>query len=157
MSTKAPYFNVIVQFIPLTDWVVGGTWGMIQQESTSSLFCRRPFWAVLAWAGMSILWCCPPSISSVDHGVAHPPRCPEGRSWRGSRGVWHARIMQVSVSCQLQEEVPVDAQGSEACSSPSHWSFASSTRYGEVSLGIWFRKPGSFFQSQQAGSMFSQP
>ena len=27
-------------------------------------------------------------------------------------------------------------------------------RCGEVYLGTWFRKPGSFFQSQQAGSMF---
>ena len=30
----------------------------------------------------------------------------------------------------------------------------SKRRCGEVFLGTWFRKPGSFFQSQQAGSMF---
>ena len=46
-------------------------------------FCRRPLWAILAWAGMSTLWCCPSSISSADHGVAHPQRCPEGWFWKG--------------------------------------------------------------------------
>ena len=67
------------------------TWGAIQQRSFSSLFCRRPFWKALVWAGVSTLWCCPSSISSVDHGVAHPPRCPEGWFMRGCRDVWHAR------------------------------------------------------------------
>ena len=36
-------------------WPIGssaGTWGTIQQRSSSSLFCRRPLWAVLAWAGI---------------------------------------------------------------------------------------------------------
>ena len=28
-----------VQFSPLTDWVIRGTWGAIQQRSSSSLFC----------------------------------------------------------------------------------------------------------------------
>ena len=73
-----------------------------------SFFRRRPLWTVLAWAGMPTLWCCPSSISSADHGVAHPPRCCEGWFWRGCRGVWHARTMQVSVSWQSPEEVPVD-------------------------------------------------
>ena len=41
----------------------------------------------LALAGMSTLSCCPFSISSSDHGVANPPRCPEGLFWRGCRGV----------------------------------------------------------------------
>ena len=31
-----------VQFSPLTDWVVRGTRGTVQQRSSSSLFCRRP-------------------------------------------------------------------------------------------------------------------
>ena len=35
---------------------------MIQQRSSSSLSCRRPLWAVLAWAEMSMLWCCPPTF-----------------------------------------------------------------------------------------------
>ena len=30
------------------------------------------------------LWCYLPSIASADHGVAHPPRCPEGWFWKGS-------------------------------------------------------------------------
>ena len=38
------------------------------------------------------------SISSADHGVAHPPWCTEGWFCRGCRGVGHARAMQVSVS-----------------------------------------------------------
>ena len=44
-----------VHFSPGTDWVVWVSWQTIQQRSSSSLFCRRPLWAVLAWAGMSIL------------------------------------------------------------------------------------------------------
>ena len=36
------------QFSPITDWVVGGTWGTIQRRSSSSLFCRGPLRAVLA-------------------------------------------------------------------------------------------------------------
>ena len=47
----------------------GGTW---QQRSSCSLFCKRPLWAVLAWAGMSSLWCVHPAIFSADRGVAHP-------------------------------------------------------------------------------------
>ena len=34
--------NSLVQFSALTNWVIGGTWGMIQQRSSSSLFCRWP-------------------------------------------------------------------------------------------------------------------
>ena len=98
------------QFSPSTDWVV--TRGTIQQRSSASLFCRRPTWLVLASAGMSTLWYCPSSIFSADHGVAHAVICPEGWFWRGCRGVWYARTIQVSVSWQLPEEVPVDLQGS---------------------------------------------
>ena len=87
-----------VQVIPLTDRVVGGTWGTIKLRSSSGLFWRRPLWAVLAQAGMSTLWWCPSSISSA----AHPPTCPEGWFWRGCRGLWHARTMKVPSldSCQ---------------------------------------------------------
>ena len=97
-----------------------GTQKMIQQRFSSSLFCRRPLWAVLAWAGMFTLWCCPARISTADNSVTHPPRCPEGWFWRGCCGMWHALTMQVSVSRQLPEEVPVDPQGSWSCSAPSH-------------------------------------
>ena len=34
---------------------------------------------------MSTLSHCPSSISSADHGVVHPPKCPEGWFWRGCR------------------------------------------------------------------------
>ena len=37
-----------VQFGHLTDWVIGGTWQRMQQRSSSSLFCRKRLWAVLA-------------------------------------------------------------------------------------------------------------
>ena len=79
-----------VPFSSFTHWVVGGKWGTIQQRISSCLFCRRPLWAVLAWAGMSTLWFCPSSFSSADYSIAHPPRCPEGWFWRGCCGVWHA-------------------------------------------------------------------
>ena len=65
----------------MTNWVTGGTGQMIQQRSFCSLFCKRPLWAVLAWAGMSPLWCCSSSISSANHGIAHPLRWSEG--WFG--------------------------------------------------------------------------
>ena len=61
--------------------------------------------------------------------------------------VWHAQTMQVSVSRQLPEEVPVDSHKSWSCSAPSHWSCAPSRRYGEVTSSTWFWKPGRFFQS----------
>ena len=67
----------------------------------------------------------------------YPPRCPEGWFRRGCRGVWHARTMRVSLSCQLPEEVPVDPQGSWSCSAPSRWSCAPSRRCGEVTPGTW--------------------
>ena len=35
----------LVQVSPLTNWVVGGTWGKIQQRSSSSLFCERPLFS----------------------------------------------------------------------------------------------------------------
>ena len=111
-----------------------GTWQTIQQRFSSSVFCRS-LWAVLARAGVSTLWCCPSSISSADHSVAHPPRCHKGWFWRGYCGVWPARTMQVSVSWQLPEESPVDPQGSWSCFAPSRWFCAQSRRCGEVSSG----------------------
>ena len=57
-----------------------------------------------------------------DHDVAHPPWCPEGWLWRGCRGVWHVRTMQVFLSWQMPEELPVDPQGRWSCSASSRWS-----------------------------------
>ena len=48
----------------------------------------------------------------------------------------------------------VDPQGRWSCSAPSRWSCAPSRRCREVSSGIWFRRPGSFFKSRQAESTF---
>ena len=111
-------------------------------ESSSSLFfCRSPLWVVLAWEEMCTPWCSPSSISSADHGVAQPPRCPEEWFWRDCRGVWHAPTIQVSVSWQLPEKVPVDPQRSWSCSTPRRWSCAPSRRCREVSSGTWFRRP----------------
>ena len=67
--------------------------------------------ALLAWAGVSTLSRCPPRISSADHSVNRPPRYPEGWFWRGCRGMSQARTMQVSVSRQLPEKVPLGPQG----------------------------------------------
>ena len=47
---------------------------MIQQRSSSSLFRRRLLWAVLACAGISTLWCCPPSVSFAERGVCPPSK-----------------------------------------------------------------------------------
>ena len=47
----------LVQFSLLTSGVVRETWQTVQQKLSSSRVCMRPLRAVLAWAGMSILWC----------------------------------------------------------------------------------------------------
>ena len=67
-----------VQFNPLTDWVVGG--GGMRNDSAEFLlqsFLQEAFVSNSGMAGMSTLSCCPSSISSADHDVAHSPRCPE--------------------------------------------------------------------------------
>ena len=109
------------------------SWGDMADDSTEI----QPLWAVLARAGMSTPWCCPPSISSANHAIIHHQRCPEGWFSRGCHSVWHAWTMRVSISWQLPEEVPVDPQGSWSCSAPSHWSCAQSRRCREVSLAIF--------------------
>ena len=44
-----------MMFNPLTDRIVGRTWGLIRQRSTFCLLCRRPLWAVLHSLMLSIL------------------------------------------------------------------------------------------------------
>ena len=69
----------LVQFSPLTDQVIWKTWWLIRQRSSSSLFCEKPLWAVLAWIRMSTLWHWPSSISSDGSIIIHPPPwCPDG-------------------------------------------------------------------------------
>ena len=110
-------------------------------------------WTVLSRAHGSL-------ISSIQHFLCRPRRPPSFKvPWtmilkRLSSRVT-CRTMQVFVSWQLPEGVPLDPQGSWFCSAPSRWSCAPSRRRGEVSsLGTWFWNPGSFVQSQQAGSTF---
>ena len=84
---------------------------------------------------MSTLWCCPFSISSADHGTAHPPKCREGRFWRGCCGVWHARTMQAPDTClrtlksthptKIHNPLPSLSLATQAClHSSSHPTFA---------------------------------
>ena len=56
--------------------------------------------------------------SSADHGVAHPPRCPEGWSRRRCRASWHVRTTQVSISCHL-----VARRGRGSVGPQESWSF----------------------------------
>ena len=60
-----------IQFSPVTDWVVGGIWGTIQQRSCSCLFYRKPLWAVLAWARDVHS-----SMVSIQHFLCRPRRRP---------------------------------------------------------------------------------
>ena len=64
-------------FSSLVSWCFEPSHMRDDSAESFSLFCR-PSWAVLAWAGTSTLWRCPYSFTSADHGVARPPRCPEG-------------------------------------------------------------------------------
>ena len=74
-----------------------------------SFLLLRPVWAVLVWAGMSALWCGPSSFSSANHGIAHPPRCPEGCFWRGFHSVCDMPEPCEFLSLwQWPGEVPVD-------------------------------------------------
>ena len=70
---KKKYWKTVqFQFSPLTDWVAGGTWGTIQQWSSSSPFNRE---AILSSSSMgrnvhSFHVVHPAFRSSADHGVA---------------------------------------------------------------------------------------
>ena len=128
---------------------------MIQHSSSISLFCRRPLWAVLAWAGMSTIWCCLSSISSADHSITHPPRCPEGWFGRGCHGVWHAQTMQVSITWQLSEEISVDPQGSWSCPAPSRWSCAPIGDVEKFPQALGFESLVPFFRVRKQGPCFT--
>ena len=54
-----------VQFIPLTECIIRGTWRMNQRRYSSSLLCIRPQWEVLAWIRMSAILCRPFNICSA--------------------------------------------------------------------------------------------
>ena len=67
----------------LVSWPTGSSAGTMDNSAQIlfSLFCRKPLWTVLAWAGMSIRWPCPSSIFSASHSTAHHWTGPEG--WFG--------------------------------------------------------------------------
>ena len=84
------------------------------------------------------------SLMSIQHFLCWPQHCsPSKMPWRmvlrGCCGTAHAQTIQVSVSWQLQEAVPVDLQlqGSWSCSSSSHWSCGPSRRCREVWYGVF--------------------
>ena len=59
-----------VQFSPVTSWVINGDIRDYSAEILLQSFLQEPLWAAVTWSGISTLWCCPSSISSVDHGYA---------------------------------------------------------------------------------------
>ena len=59
------------QFSPLTDRVVGGTWGTIRQRSSSSLFIGMSL-----WAGTSTLTKIPCTVLPNWHRTLHGMGCP---------------------------------------------------------------------------------
>ena len=87
-------------------------------------------WAVLAWVGMSTLWCCPSSISSADHGVAL------------KNGFGEAVVAcDMPEACEFpsldscQKKVPENPQECRSCSPSSRWSCTPRRRCGH-SLNI---------------------
>ena len=83
--------DATVQFssVPWPNGSSGGHEGRFSGDLFAVFSAEGP--CELFWHGQGVysLWCCPSStFSSADHGVAHPPRCPEG-----CRGVWHVRTM----------------------------------------------------------------
>ena len=88
--------------VPWSIALSGGHEGWFSRDPLASLFCRRSLWAVLAWAGLSSLWCCPSSISSAKPWH-HPPSKVPWRTFQGGyHGVWQAWTMQFLFldSCQ---------------------------------------------------------
>ena len=139
-----------VQFSRLNDWVVGGIWGILFQS-----FLQE---AIVSSSGVGRdvhSWCCPSSISSADHGVAHPQRCPEEWFWRGYRSGSHARTMQVSVSWQLPKEIHVDPLGRWSCSAPSRWFCAPSCSSEKFPQVLGFENLDPFFKASKQGPCFS--
>ena len=99
----------------------------------------------------STLCCCPCSISSVDRGVAHHPRCPEG---------WFRKTRDKAELCELPS---LDSCQKGFLQTHKEVALAPHQVVGTVLLAgdaekvfscIWSRKPGSFSQSQQAGPIY---
>ena len=124
---------------------------MIQQRSSSSHFCRRS----LGSSGMGRY--VHSLMLSIQHFLCRSRcRLPCRVPWRKvlERLTWGVTCPNHASFCLLTVARRVDPQGRWSCSAPSRWSCAPSRRCREVSSGIWFRRPGSFFKSRQAESTF---
>ena len=88
LSSQVPRFSS-VQFSPLTDWVIKGTWVILQGALVSSSSMGRGVHSMM----LSILYfLCQPRrrpLSKVPREMVLKRFC---------RGAWHARTMQVSLS-----------------------------------------------------------
>ena len=136
------------------DWLGRrGDMTRFSRDPLSGLLCRRPLWAVLAWAGKSTLWCCPSIISFGGHGIAHPPRYPEKWFYRGCRSVWLARAIPALDSCQTRflwthKEIVDLAPHPDVGHVPQ---VADAEKFPQV---LGFQNLIPIIQSQWAGSMF---
>ena len=72
-TRRCTFGGVSVQFSSVLwpIWSSGGHEGRFSRDPLPVFFCRRPLWAVLAWAGVSTLWHCPSRIFSANDGVVH--------------------------------------------------------------------------------------
>ena len=90
---------------------------------------------------------------SIQHFLCRPRRCSPYKVPRGM--VLEGLVWRVTCPNHASFRLLTVARGGSCGgSAPSRWSCAPSSRYVEISSGTWFRKLGSFFQSQQAGSTF---
>ena len=71
-----------VQFSPLTDWVVGGTWGTIRQRSFYTFFFLQEALLNSSGTGRDVH----SLMLSIQHFLCQP-QCPERWFWRGCRGM----------------------------------------------------------------------
>ena len=85
-----------MQFSPLPDWVIRETSEMFQHRFSFSLFCGRPLWAVLAYAGMSTPL---REVGMKSHKTDESTlnNFSGGRRKRGSYLSLHAKMIQWSV------------------------------------------------------------
>ena len=99
--------------VPWPTGLSGGTWGTIQQRSSSSPFCRRPLWAV-SGTGRDVH----SLILSIQHFLCRPWHCPtsnvpwrmvlEMLSWRVTclnHASFHLLTVARRASCGLPREL----------------------------------------------------
>ena len=72
--------------VPWPIWSSGRTWGTIQQRSSSSLFCRRPLWALLAQGTRPTTGCWARSRAEnlKDSGMSHAMTASPNLSFRAA-------------------------------------------------------------------------